>query len=63
MRGRSWYFRLHPRCSGVTCPPHRIDFRKISERDGPSARLGWKLLRAAQAVFKGSPQETDKIVR
>ncbi|MBK6315752.1 MAG: IS66 family transposase [Blastocatellia bacterium] len=28
------------------------DFRKISERDGPSARLGRKLLRAAQSVLK-----------
>jgi hypothetical protein len=28
------------------------DFRKIAERDGPSARLGWKLLRVAKAVFR-----------
>jgi transposase len=27
------------------------DFRNISERDGPSASLGWKLVRVAQTVF------------
>lgn len=28
------------------------DFRKISERTGPSARLGWKLLRLARTLFR-----------
>jgi hypothetical protein len=28
------------------------DFRKISERDGASASLGWKLVRVAETVFK-----------
>jgi hypothetical protein len=42
------------------------DFRRISERTGPSARLGWKLLRVARTLFrlhgrwrKGKLKHTD----